>query len=710
MPYQYSSPSAVNRSGYTIINESETTDKPPRFQSSIVKYLLYFIAITCVVIVGSVSLSNKTSTSVESSSTTSSYYYDYVDDNIRGSDDNPDEEDNEDVDSNDDPVVESTIAFTVKRKDYDLLSFFSKKRPKTIKYHHLSAYKGLVEPYTYTELYLYDFKASDDGYVYEYEICNDKNSVNIYGDDILCVNGEYHSDDDIVAAYVECSPFDTLSITVYEKLDNVIVSSTTGTLLCQYVRREIRSLTDNDLQETMDAMHELWVTSEDEGQELYGEDYHSQVYFTEAHTFNAGQIDADHIHEGLGFLPQHIKITNMFEKAMQAVNPSVSLFYWDYTIETETNVKIGDSPMFTADTFGTLNFPADNYWGWTYSNDSIEDAAIPDGRWSHTTADLSNKYDLSNSFGYLRGPWNFNPSPYISRFSISTTALPSCKNYAEWLYVANYTEFLDYSSHEPHATTHGALGSIFGCDLFIPLLDAGLLKDLDSLHSTCKKWGFYMKDFYRSNLIYPSNDCTVTSLDYDGTDCSVGCPTDEELLEELSEDILNQVRKTSVPQGFDDWDSWRDWLCDGDAYKVFVGDHLESSSPSDPSFWPIHPNLERLYQLRLMAGGFDDYTWPLDAESVCNAYLCVEVDIAPNTFDYYDQCCYGHFENDQLLDFVNGDVNNGYGETNRETLDSTDPTSSTYSVNYIYDDLTFSHCEDYDFEDIAATLYDDLYN
>ena len=61
----------------------------------------------------------------------------------------------------------------------------------------------------------------------------------------------------------------------------------------------------------------------------------------------------------------------MFEKAMQAVNPAVSLFYWDYTIETETHMKIGDSPMFTPDTFGTLNFPADNYWGWTYSNDSM---------------------------------------------------------------------------------------------------------------------------------------------------------------------------------------------------------------------------------------------------------------------------------------------------------------------------------------------------
>lgn len=707
-----------SRSGYAVINEDGTIDTP-NVKGSIVKYLLYFVTISCFVIVIVLSMSsNTTSVSTKSSATTSNHYYyyyysNYKDDGTenRSDDNSNDNNANEDVDTakdDDDDIPETSIAFTVKRKNYDLLPYFTKNRPKTIKYRHLRDYDGIVEPYSFTELYLYDFSA-DNGCVYEYEICNDKNAVNIYGDDILCVTGEYNSDDNIVAAYTECSPFDTLTITIYKKYNNVITGSTTGTLLCQYVRREIRSLVDEDLQDTMDAMYELWITSEDEGQDLYGEDYHSQVYFTEAHTFNAGQIDADHIHEGVGFLPQHIKITNMFEKAMQAVNPAVSLFYWDYTIETETNVKIGDSPMFTPDTFGTLNFPADNYWGWTYTNDSIMDAAIPDGRWKHTSADLSSKYDLSNSYGYLRGPWNYNPSPYISRFSISTTALPSCNNYADWLYVSNYTEFLDYSSHQPHATTHGALGSIFGCDLFIPLLDAGLLKDMDSLHSTCKKWGFYMKDFYRSNLIFPSDDCTVTGLGYDEILCSVGCPTDEELLEELSENILNQVRLSSVPKGFDDWDSWRDWLCYGDAYKIFVGDHLESSSPSDPSFWPIHPNLERLYHLRMMAGGFDDYTWPTDAESACNAYSCIEVDIDPYVADNYDQCCYGHFEFDQLLDFVNGDVNNGYGETNREMLDAIDPSSKEYSVSYIYDDLTYSHCEDYNFEDIVSTLYDDLY-
>lgn len=43
--------------------------------------------------------------------------------------------------------------------------------------------------------------------------------------------------------------------------------------------------------------------------------------------------------------------------------------------------------------------------------------------------------------------------------------------------------------------------------------------------------------------------------------------------------------------------AWKDFICTGDGYKVFGGDHLESASPADPSFWVIHPALERMLQV-----------------------------------------------------------------------------------------------------------------
>lgn len=51
------------------------------------------------------------------------------------------------------------------------------------------------------------------------------------------------------------------------------------------------------------------------------------------------------------------------------------------------------------------------------------------------------------------------------------------------------------------------------------------------------------------------------------------------------------------------WKDIREFICTGNGYKVFYGDHLESSSAVDPSFWSIHPTQERFLQAMLMADG-----------------------------------------------------------------------------------------------------------
>jgi hypothetical protein len=50
------------------------------------------------------------------------------------------------------------------------------------------------------------------------------------------------------------------------------------------------------------------------------------------HNTLAGNSDCDHMHDGLGFLTNHGAQTVQFEQALQAVNPRVSVPYWDYTI------------------------------------------------------------------------------------------------------------------------------------------------------------------------------------------------------------------------------------------------------------------------------------------------------------------------------------------------------------------------------------------
>lgn len=49
------------------------------------------------------------------------------------------------------------------------------------------------------------------------------------------------------------------------------------------------------------------------------------------------------------------------------------------------------------------------------------------------------------------------------------------------------------------------------------------------------------------------------------------------------------------------------------------GDHIESASPADPSFWVIHPTLERLLHAKLLSGGFADESWAVDQT---NDFVC----------------------------------------------------------------------------------------
>merc|ERR1719198_2697929 len=53
---------------------------------------------------------------------------------------------------------------------------------------------------------------------------------------------------------------------------------------------------------------------------------------------------------------------------------------------------------------------------------------------------------------------------------------------------------------------------------------------------------------------------------------------------------------------------------------VIEGEQIEAASPYDPSFWPIHPAVERIWQLKKLssAHGFSDESWP--EEKSLNSY------------------------------------------------------------------------------------------
>jgi len=521
-----------------------------------------------------------------------------------------------------------------------------------------------------------------------------------------------------VAVTPDCSAYDTYIINIMEYSTSTMqaTGTTSGNLICMYVRREIRDLSAGDLGKTMDAMWTMWSVTEEEGRSVYGDDYHSSTYLLEYHFFNAGWQDADHIHEGIGFLAQHIKMSNIFELAMQSIDPSVSLPYWDFTIESATNTSIMFSPIFTDELFGSMPQPADAYWGWTYESSTMRDAAVPNGRWAYVEAEKNTKFDdLNYGYGYLRAPWNMNPSPYLSRFTSTNKHLPSCSSHYELLGYDTLNDFLATVPYGAHAATHGTIGGVYGCDAMNDLAAAGYIIDDEAQINLCKNWIFYLKEFYRMNYLTPYTNCTMTdgNTDFDSLNCGFTCNPDDadRMLFDLTK-ILNSDYDC-VPTDMDDagWYAWRDFICTGDGFKVFGGDHLESASPADPSFWPIHPTLERLLQAKYMSGGFqEDASWASDPvnDYVCDKSNCYDED--KGGYGYWTSCCYGHYEDDQLLDAPNANKSAGTGMTNSAVHKGTDP-SGTYAMNYIYDDFDWTHCElvGLDFVELLEEKYTTAY-
>lgn len=591
-------------------------------------------------------------------------------------------------------------SFSLQRYGYDALPFFDSNTQVTYKF--LEDYSAVIEPNALSTI-MYSGDEDDMDYM-KYYIYNSD------GDQLL--KGKIYPEPDEKDEYfsIPCEAHSELTVKIIVRKDKEDIGTVEFSAVCIYVRRELRSLSSDDLETVLETMHTMWETSESDGQELYGENYHSIDWFAGMHDFNAAWKDADHFHEGLGFLPQHIKMTNLFELSMQAIEPSVSLFYWDFTIEQENLDTLSDSPMFQSTTFGELSDPIDTTWGWTYRDDSLNDARIASGLWKHAKAldDPGFEY-LRNGFGYLRGPWNINPSKYILRFQGTEATLPSCLSYYNWFSTSNLGDFLQMAANAPHASTHGTIGGVYGCDLMDEMRE---YVDETAQLLICSKWGFYIKELYRANFITVTQDDCDADSDYsaDSISCPFTCDDSQasEMIEFMQDSISLGDNVGDI--GDDGWEAWRQFVCNGQGNKIFVGDHLEAASPVDPSFWPIHPTQDRLLHFKYLSGGFEDYDWPTvtsrdSSDYVCNHAKCYSWDASgPSSVkNYFSFCCYGHFEYDQLMDFTTGNRSNGFGATNREVLDASDASSSSFSVPYIYDNFDWDHCSQ-DFDALFTTL------
>ena len=237
-------------------------------------------------------------------------------------------------------------------------------------------------------------------------------------------------------------------------------------LAVKYVRREIRSLSDDDRNTFLDALKTLYTLSDDKGKAKYGDKYQTAAYFSFKHLTGAGVSDCDHWHDGAGLISNHMALTLEVEQALQSIDPSISMPYWEYGMDNYLYDKWYDSPMFNSDWFGEANPLNDLH--------VIDDGGrwaglmVPDGApymdWSMKKTGSLNPY--VNAYGHMRSPWNNNPSQYMGRhnmtYSRSIFTIPDCVTLGECFYSTSFTDINFCLNGATHGPVHINIGGAWG--------------------------------------------------------------------------------------------------------------------------------------------------------------------------------------------------------------------------------------------------------
>mmetsp|Transcript_3324 Transcript_3324/g.4271 ORF Transcript_3324/g.4271 Transcript_3324/m.4271 type:complete len:635 (-) Transcript_3324:139-2043(-) len=442
----------------------------------------------------------------------------------------------------------------------------------------------------------------------------------------------------------------------------------------RYVRREIRNLFEDDLEELLDTMKILWDVEQSAGREQYGDGYQNVIEMVKIHLKYAVASDCDHFHDGYGFITQHLALTNFFEQSLQAVNPRVCLPYWDYVKDFQTNLLENGDDYTNFDNEGLFTT---KYFGGT----EVSTGKIKDGRWEGLEvpyfweAGLTDE-DLaeipSNAYGHLRAPWSNNPVKYVQR-STKTCGVdtsigyvgPTCETISDLQSLDTLEEYLEYISYRPHGPTHTQVGGTFNCEDAYNSL-AHYFPDKKS-HDVLKAKAYkYHEGAYGVGFL----DCATENK-------RCYCPDEENL--KAAEDICDTFGSLVEYSECDSENMPRQYLEDFVAVVcnsgLVEGDNAQASSSYTPEFWVIHPEVERFVLKKRVISDFESMDWP-------EGYSWIDGDE-----------CSGHGKDDIVL-MGTARFRTAQGEnimpTNAEMLALLSTYEST--LPYIYDNLKWDFC------------------
>eukprot|EP00903_Cladosiphon_okamuranus_P007186 g6978.t1 len=222
----------------------------------------------------------------------------------------------------------------------------------------------------------------------------------------------------------------------------------------KYVRRELRALTDRDRETFFNAVSVLQRVPSAVGRAVYGEKYYSKDYFNRMHLYYGGARDCDHWHAGAGFVTSHIAITLMYEQALQSINPSIAMPYWDVTIE---------GTFYDWSDFRTSSVFSDDWFGAGAPENPLK---TPDkGRFAYVPV-MANATEYSqfyNPYGMLRSPWNTDRNPFLTRHDhllgfVNNKKPSGCRRFRDAYIAENWMELTEAFNGGAHGNIHGLLG------------------------------------------------------------------------------------------------------------------------------------------------------------------------------------------------------------------------------------------------------------
>ena len=521
------------------------------------------------------------------------------------------------------------------------------------------------------------------------------------------INGETYTGKEITFR-LELAPQILWQCSVTVSRNDVVIANRDFSMAIKYVRREIRSLNDDDRNLFLKTLRLMYDVSTEDGQALYGDKYISAEGLLFRHLNGAGRSDCDHWHDGAGIVVQHMAFTLLTEQSLQAVDKSLSMPYWEYAMDESLYSNWFDSDMFRDDWFGAAS-PTSN-------DHSIErglwaGVKLPDGsaykdKWNIPKTGSLNPF--VNGYGVMRSPWNNNPSPYIGRhnltYGITTTKMPNCAVMSSCYGSKSLSGITDCLNGVTHGPVHILIGGNWGeGNVFIENRDISFLQGMNKL--------LFFKNLWRSGFARCPTSCDSSSSNDGSNNNQCACTIPEEYITTYGAQGI--LERAGV------WDQISPSLQKGDSSEetilaalhaladpAQVGEMFSSAAPYDPIFWPVHGQIERVLSLkrvRLAQGYLSSKTfaesWGFAAKD--KRYLAGRCDwsdvssvddltLPSCTFHVSNTSCYGHGQND-ILDFSNF-LGRGETYTNNEFYEFMHPWNE--ELPYTYDTFDFDYCAD----------------